>query len=138
MLFNSVLPEFIKRPKHQIVLRGQNATFQCRPSGVPEPTVSWFFSGGHLADHVMNDGDLTLLLTKNNEQYEGNYTCIASNCAGRDEDTAQLTVYGNFNYVTPHSSIYRYWNIKLSAAPVSKLYINYSVSHVVTCRKLRR
>ena len=101
--FLSVLPEFVKRPKDQIVLKGQNATFPCRASGVPEPTISWLFSGGDLANFTREGDNLRLLLVKNNEEYEGNYTCKASNGAGSDEDTAQLTVYGNVNSVSRHS-----------------------------------
>ena len=91
--FSLVRPEFDSSPESQIILAGSNTTFPCNATGVPNPTVTWTFRGGALTQqHRTTPNSLTLFLIQNDESYEGNYTCSASNRAGWINKTVGLTV----------------------------------------------
>jgi len=89
-----VRPQFVSQPNDQIVLEGQNVTFPCIATGVPQPSISWWFNNEKLHAKTTRDGNLTVYVVKNNEEFEGNYTCKANSKAGIDEETAWLTVDG--------------------------------------------
>ena len=93
----AVRPEFVSKPKDQIALQGQNVTFLCVATGVPDPSISWQFnkSGFPGKAPTTGHGNLTVYLVKNDEEFEGNYTCTASSRAGMNAETALLTVDGN-------------------------------------------
>ena len=91
-----VRPQFLSKPTDQIVLEGTNVTFPCNADGVPEPSISWRFNDQNLPAHAQatKDGNLTVYLVNNTDEFEGNYTCKASSRAGVVEETARLTVDG--------------------------------------------
>ena len=86
----------MSRPRDQIGLEGQNVTFPCIATGIPQPSISWWFNNEKLPDHAQTtkDGNLTVYVVKNNAEFEGNYTCKANSKAGIEEETAWLTVDG--------------------------------------------
>ena len=91
--FTLVQPEIESPPVDKIVLEGNNATFTCKANGIPSPTVSWKFNDGALpARHVARADRLTVFAVQNGRDYEGNYTCVASNRAGVVIAAAGLSV----------------------------------------------
>ena len=59
---------------------------------------------------VTQNGTLMIKNAENNQRFEGNYTCEASNSAGKKSTTAQLTICGNlvvkleiYIYINPNS-----------------------------------
>ena len=96
-----VEPEFTRKPRSQTATEGSKVVFVCRASGVPRPRVTWSFGGGALPPHSMDNGSLSINSVKNNESYEGKYTCTAESRAGEFSAVASLTVDGVFNkYIT--------------------------------------
>ena len=99
MIFPPVFPELNVKPGHQIALVDSNVTFSCNASGVPAPVITWSFDGGHLRNSMATSSTLTVFRVQNNDSFEGNYTCTASNRAGSSASTAMLTVDGEFDSV---------------------------------------
>ena len=100
-----VRPEIVQDPANQIVKESGNVTFLCNANGVPYPTISWAFNKGRLPPLSQTNlsGKLSLFLTKNTAEYEGNYTCMAVNRAGINNSTATLTVDGKLcNTLMPY------------------------------------
>lgn len=81
-------------PKSKIVAVDSNATFNCNASGVPDPVITWSFDTGRLPEHVATNTHLTVFAVKNTAEFEGSYTCNASNRAGQDIRTVNLIVDG--------------------------------------------
>jgi len=81
-------------PQSKIAVVVSNATFHCNASGVPDPVITWSFDRGRLPQHVATDNYLTLFTVQNTAEFEGTYTCNASNRAGNDIRTVNLTVDG--------------------------------------------
>ena len=95
LFFFIVVPEFVEKPSNVTALTGSNATFLCVVTGIPKPAITWNFSGGVLAEHVLNDdGSLSVLFINNSATYEGAYTCKAYSTAGERSATAWLSVDG--------------------------------------------
>ena len=91
-----VIPRFVFEPRSRVALEGANVTLLCNSSGFPPPAISWNFNGGRLPNVAkkFGDGSLTLFAVRNTDDYEGNYTCRASNRAGIINTTAMLIVHG--------------------------------------------
>ncbi|XP_031555827.1 protein sax-3-like, partial [Actinia tenebrosa] len=85
-----VKPEIQHKPTNQIVIQGNTTYFYCNATGVPEPAISWRFSGSSTPKHTGNK--LVMHNIRNTGEYEGRYTCIASSRAGKAEESASLTV----------------------------------------------
>ena len=90
------MPQFTERPADRVVLEGQNVTFNCKVIGIPEPLIKWNFSGGSVPEHRIDNGTLTLYKVKNTKEFEGRYTCTASNRAGLSFTDVSLVVDGEF------------------------------------------
>ena len=90
------MPQFTERPADRVVLEGQNVTFNCKVSGIPEPLTKWNFSGGSLPEHRNDNGTLTLYKVENTKEFEGRYTCTASNRAAISFTDVSLVVDGEF------------------------------------------
>ena len=90
------MPQFTVRPADRVVVEGHNVTFNCKVSGIPEPLIKWNFSGGSLPEHRIDNGTLTLYRVKNSEEFEGRYTCTASNRAAISFTDVSLVVDGEF------------------------------------------
>ena len=94
----SVVPEFTELPANRVAIQGNNVTLPCRAVGIPNPSVTWNFSGGSLPEHSNDNGALRLFDAMNTNRFEGRYTCIASSRAGSISSAADLTVDGeHFN-----------------------------------------
>lgn len=76
--------------------------FTCNASGIPDPVITWSFEKGNLSQNVVSNYSLTLLSIKNTDQFEGSYTCNATNRAGYDTRTVNLTVDGMYNMKHVH------------------------------------
>lgn len=48
ILFISEAPQFVVRPRDQIVAQGRTATFPCETRGKPQPTVFWQREGSQV------------------------------------------------------------------------------------------
>ena len=102
-----VEPEFTTKPRSQTVTEGSKVIFVCHASGVPRPRVTWSFGGGALPPHSVDNGSLSINSVKNNESYEGEYTCTAESRAGKFSAVASLTIDGVFNkYITFSVCVY--------------------------------
>lgn len=96
------LPVFKERIQNLNVMEGENACFDVRTVGNPEPVVEWFKDGVQLEDEgrIMiiddvddNEPDLFSLVIENCKPSDaGEYNCLAMNEAGKDSCTAELVV----------------------------------------------
>jgi len=91
-----VKPEFLQKPRDvTIVLQGSDVVLPCNVTGIPKPCVKWRFNGGDLPPSKQkDDGPLKVYAVKNNQSYEGLYTCEASSIAGKLASNVTLIVDG--------------------------------------------
>uniref|UniRef100_A0A668ASC5 Roundabout, axon guidance receptor, homolog 2 (Drosophila) n=1 Tax=Myripristis murdjan TaxID=586833 RepID=A0A668ASC5_9TELE len=95
-------PQFVVRPRDQIVAQGRTATFPCETKGKPQPTVFWQREGsqdllfpnqptqGDGRVSVSVNGELTITSVQRSDA--GYYTCQALTVAGSIMAKAQLEV----------------------------------------------
>ncbi|KAJ7414143.1 hemicentin-2 [Willisornis vidua] len=83
-----VPPEFIQGSgltTNVTILLQESLTLTCEATGVPQPTITWFWDGSPVIPsehmHVLSGGWL-LRLTNARAQDGGHYSCLASNMAG--------------------------------------------------------
>ena len=96
------LPIFKEKLHNLNVIEGENACFDVRTVGNPDPVVEWFKDDAQLEDEgrVMiiddvddNEPDLFSLVIENCKPCDaGQYKCLAMNEAGKDSCTAELLV----------------------------------------------
>lgn len=67
--------------------------------GRPRPRILWFFRNQPINHtRVLSNGSLLLSSVKNNDLYEGRYSCFAENSAGQSRmSIGYLTVDGKFS-----------------------------------------
>ena len=95
-------PEIQDYPRSVTALQGQNVTFYCNATGVPPPRIKWSFDGGNLSSSLSSSSSSsivsasTLLLydLQNTDEYEGTYTCTATNKVGSTNSSSTLTIHG--------------------------------------------
>lgn len=82
--------------------------FDCRVSGRPEPTVTWYkdnveiITCEHYKPVVNEEGNYALLIMGAIPQRDsGVYTCVARNFCGEDRFTVQLTVHRSPTIISP-------------------------------------
>ncbi|CAB1316194.1 unnamed protein product, partial [Coregonus sp. 'balchen'] len=88
-------PQFVVRPRDQIMAQGRTATFPCETKGNPQPTVFWQREGSQPAQgdsrvSVSVSGELTISSVQRSDA--GYYTCQALTVAGSILAKAQLEV----------------------------------------------
>ncbi|KAL4635434.1 palladin isoform X2 [Arapaima gigas] len=92
-------PRFTQKLKSQEVSEGSPIRLECRVTGNPPSLVRWFCEGRelhHCPDiQILRDGDLhTLVIAEAFEDDTGRYTCVASNCLGADNTSAEVYIEG--------------------------------------------
>ena len=106
----SVAANITQFPENVVVTSPGFATFSCRASGLPRPSIAWsspnsatLMSGVNgVTITEMNDGDREIMsilnITSTRLSLAGEYMCTASNgVSGRgdfNETSVELTVYG--------------------------------------------
>ncbi|KAL1022570.1 hypothetical protein UPYG_G00029410 [Umbra pygmaea] len=93
------LPHFTQKLKSQEVAEGHLIRLECRVEGNPQPVARWFCEGRELHNcpdiQIYRDGDLhTLVIAEAFEDDTGRYTCVASNCLGADNTSAEVYIEG--------------------------------------------
>ena len=73
-------------------MAGDSAEFRCVATGYPEPTVAWDTS--RLPSNAVVNGDV-LTFTGVTKANEGEYRCVATNSAGRNQKSGTLYVQDN-------------------------------------------
>ena len=96
------LPVFKEQLQNLNVIEGENACFDVRIVGNPEPVVEWFKDGEQLEDEgrimIIDDVDdnepelFSLVIENCIPSDDGEYKILAMNEAGKDTCTAQLVV----------------------------------------------
>lgn len=92
---------FAKKIEDVVVNAGEEARFDVRVSGVPEPKVVWYRESDEISDegrfvHIdAIEEDLFTLVIEGSESGDaGQYKCVASNEAGQTSCEARLIVVG--------------------------------------------
>lgn len=89
------------------VISGHTTVLNCPASGTPVPAIEWFKNGWLL---VINNNILTqdngrqLKIINTRVEDSGNYTCTATNTAGKTEQDMTLLVLGinyRIHYIFP-------------------------------------
>lgn len=79
-------------------IQGSSTVLECQATGDPLPVVTWFFSSAQIPNQgdprVRQASNGSLLITPVQTGDRGEYLCLATNSAGNDSITLQLTVYG--------------------------------------------
>lgn len=78
-------PLFTAHPADIVVATGQSAELQCRVTGQPMPSVTWYREGGGAVEigdgiSVSSSGDLVISSVTLSD--DGDYYCVASNAVG--------------------------------------------------------
>ena len=99
--FFLVYPIVLSEQTNETVLEGKNVRFDCEVDGRPRPKTSWLWKNHTIKQpeaHVFSNGSLLLPSVKNNDFYEGRYSCFAENAAGKSERSVRyLTIHGKFS-----------------------------------------
>ena len=98
---DSTAPVFTKKLEDLVVDAGEEARFDARISGVPEPHVEWYRGSKKIFDegrfvHIdaIKEDLFTLIIEQSEAGDAGPYKCVASNEVGQTSCEAQLTVKG--------------------------------------------
>ena len=76
----SVKPSFNLAPSSQPAIEGEDVIMGCGAVASPAPIIRWTFKGGNVTvNHGVIGWNLTLYSVQNNEHYEGEYACVATN-----------------------------------------------------------
>lgn len=94
-----VPPSFTRKLKETNGLSGSSVVMECKVSGSPPISVSWFHEGNEISSGrkyqtTLTDNTCALTVNMLEESDAGDYTCVATNMAGSDECSAPLTVRG--------------------------------------------
>ncbi|XP_026501926.1 titin-like [Terrapene carolina triunguis] len=90
-------PSFTRKLKEVNGLSGSSVVLDCKVSGSPPISVSWFHDGheitsGDKYQTTLSDNTCSLKVNTLKESDMGTYSCTATNVAGSDECSAYLTV----------------------------------------------
>lgn len=94
-------PLFSRHLQNTTTRQGHRSVMQCTIKASPETTVTWYKNGKIIepsTDYLINydriTGVCTLEISESFPQDSGQYTCVASNTAGKESSTAWLVVKG--------------------------------------------
>ncbi|XP_070832603.1 myosin light chain kinase, smooth muscle-like [Chaetodon trifascialis] len=90
-------PVFLSQLSPAAVTTGETATFTVKVSGFPKPTVQWSHNGKMIKSSsiyklIEEKEEYTLVITQVTSEYEGEYSCIATNRFGQTTCTTYLEV----------------------------------------------
>lgn len=90
-------PVFLSQVSPASVCVGETAKFTVKVSGVPKPVVQWSHNGKVITSSsvyklIEEKEDYTLVITKVTSEYEGEYSCTATNRFGQTTCTTYLEV----------------------------------------------
>jgi len=98
MLKKEVAPEFSRQLRAVDAPEGTSAMLECHVTGVPPPSVSWQRDGDVIdassADYAVSlvGGTCSLKIKRAAARHAGQYTCTATNPAGRAITSASVNV----------------------------------------------
>ena len=100
-----VAPTIFVPPENLTVVQPQSATFLCNATARPRPEITWWRMGNQLMAQTNTieissdsfgereiESNLTIIMADPSDT--GGYICQATNVAGQDNATAELTVHG--------------------------------------------
>ena len=114
-MFFSGPPKIFRVPEDLVVLEGDDISFDCLVIGNPVPEQIWLFDNILVVEdppRITIGAELYGTLSINNVMFEeeGIYTCIYNSTIGFIDTTAQLTVQGIKQHITPFLIIMLYNN----------------------------
>ena len=126
MLFvhSVAVPNITELPTNTTVTSGEDVNFTCTATGKPRAVISWLRNNNEVKNNSsLSDGGVPVIITnstmgnctmtdpcsecvsssrleilKTRAVDSGEYTCVASNVAGRDDEITILVVNGKFCY----------------------------------------
>lgn len=90
-------PVFLSQLSPAVVTSGETARFTVKVSGLPKPTVQWSHNGKVIKTSsvyklIEEKEEYTLVITQVTSEYEGEYSCTATNRFGQTTCTTYLEV----------------------------------------------
>lgn len=90
-------PNFITKLTPSVVTVGSSAKFTVTVSGFPKPNIKWFHNGKFITSSsvykfVEERNEHSLIISEVKKEFEGEYSCIASNRFGQTTCTTTLKV----------------------------------------------
>jgi len=88
-----------QKTKLYILLNHETKVHCNKPSGIPEPTITWEKAVNQpLPNKFGVEGCCTLKKNRTKQVDSGNYTCIAKNLAGSEFSTVEIIVSGELTF----------------------------------------
>jgi len=99
-------PGFVSPVADDIENEGSSANFDCQATGLPVPTICWYFNDvpvdmtNTVKYNVLSNapGQSTLRIINVQSSDVGTYTCKATNVVSSDTSSGVLTVNGEFTF----------------------------------------
>lgn len=89
----------LEKTKLYILLNHETEVYCGKPSGLPEPTITWEKADNQpLPKKFGVEGCCTLKKNRTKQVDSGNYTCIAKNMAGSESSTVEIIVSGELAF----------------------------------------
>uniref|UniRef100_A0A8C2ZPX6 Ig-like domain-containing protein n=1 Tax=Cyclopterus lumpus TaxID=8103 RepID=A0A8C2ZPX6_CYCLU len=110
VLFVKEAPTFtMKLEPSQLLKTGQPLKLSCKVQGTPVISIKWFINGSEISSdlrHTMSfDSSIATLVMENcSVEDSGDYVCMASSDAGRDQSSSSITVKEPPVFVRPFES----------------------------------
>ncbi|KAL3121108.1 hypothetical protein niasHT_005368 [Heterodera trifolii] len=93
-----ISPEFVVQLQDKQVREAERCTFECKVTGLPEPTCNWYRDEERLTEQTQHvriesvKGIQRLTIESVELTHAGTYTCRAENTLGRTETSATLRI----------------------------------------------
>ncbi|EDO45100.1 predicted protein [Nematostella vectensis] len=102
ILVDLIAPVIQTKSLPRTLVFGQTLLLDCEAKGSPQPEVKWMLNGNDIIfGKVLANGSLKVEKVENDDNFEGTYTCRASNRVSTARSSTQVTIHEGPQILTP-------------------------------------